>query len=84
MQSHIFIYFFFRFGLRSFNFILWFFAVSLTFLPSLCLHVFKHHHQVMKPRSRLLFGTEEVIEKFGVSPEQLCEYHALVGDLAVM
>ena len=37
----------------------------------------------MNPRDKKIFGTPEVLEKFGVPPKTLCDLQALTGDVAV-
>ena len=39
--------------------------------------------QVMNPRTKEIFGPDEVFEKYGVEPSMLCDLQALTGDSAV-
>ena len=37
----------------------------------------------MNPRTRAIIGRDEVMEKYGVPPNLLCDLQALTGDSAV-
>ena len=40
-------------------------------------------YQVMVPKGREMMGVEQVVRKFGISPELFRDYQAIMGDSSV-
>lgn len=38
---------------------------------------------IMLPKGKEMVGVQNVIEKFGIPPQSLCDYQALMGDAVV-